>query len=141
MVKHTKFHNRNPGPQSKISDPRHPRASACIRVLFPFHPRAFQVTTPQAAMEAVPLEHNAGGLCHRRGVQTPIRFTADHSYSYPCGQTGTISRILKRLHVHGLIKKVGTTYKYYLTRFGREVIAMALKLKEMVVIPQFAGTG
>ena len=49
-----------------------------------------------------------------------------------------ISRILERLRVHGLIKKVGKTYKYYLTKFGREVIAMALKLKEMVVIPQLA---
>ncbi|MCP4407062.1 MAG: MarR family transcriptional regulator [Gammaproteobacteria bacterium] len=52
-----------------------------------------------------------------------------------------ISRILKRLRVHGLIKKVGKTYKYYLTSFGREVIAMALKLKEMVVIPQLAAGG
>lgn len=52
-----------------------------------------------------------------------------------------ISRILKRLRVHGLIKKVGKTYKYYLTRFGREVIAMALKLKEFIVVPQLAGGG
>ena len=28
----------------------------------------------------------------------------------------------KRLRVHGLIKKVGHTYKYYLTRFGKAVI-------------------
>lgn len=56
----------------------------------------------------------------------------------PGKSSGQVSRILKRLRVHGLIKKVGRTYKYYLTNFGREVIAMALKLKEMVVIPLFA---
>jgi len=52
--------------------------------------------------------------------------------------SGQISRILKRLHVHGLIKKVGHTYKYYLTKFGQRVIALGLKLKELVVIPGLA---
>ena len=56
----------------------------------------------------------------------------------PGKSKGQISRILQRLRVHRLIKKVGKTYKYYLTSFGREVIAMALKFKEMVVIPQLA---
>ena len=32
--------------------------------------------------------------------------------------SGQISRTLKRLHIHGLIKKIGHTYKYYLTKFG-----------------------
>lgn len=49
-----------------------------------------------------------------------------------------ISRVLKRLHTHGLIKKVARTYKYYLTRLGSQVITMALKLKEMVIIPELA---
>lgn len=52
--------------------------------------------------------------------------------------TGQISRILKRLHVHGLIKKVAHTYKYYLSKFGQQVITMGLKLKEMVIIPDLA---
>ena len=52
--------------------------------------------------------------------------------------TGQISRILKRLHVHGLIKKVAHTYKYYLSKFGQQVITMGLKLKEMVIIPNLA---
>jgi hypothetical protein len=34
---------------------------------------------------------------------------------------GQISRLLKRLRVHGLIKKIGRHYKYYLTNLGREV--------------------
>jgi hypothetical protein len=50
-----------------------------------------------------------------------------------------VSRLLKRLHVHGLIRKVGRTYKYYLTKFGQEVVLTALKLRELVVIPALAG--
>ena len=49
-----------------------------------------------------------------------------------------VSRLLKRLRLHGLIKKVGRTYKYYLTQFGKDVVATGLKLKELVVIPQLA---
>jgi hypothetical protein len=48
-----------------------------------------------------------------------------------------VSRLLKRLGVHGLVKKVGRTYKY-LTEFGKEVIATGLKLRELVIIPQLA---
>jgi hypothetical protein len=36
-----------------------------------------------------------------------------------------ISRLLKRLRLHGLIKKVGRTYKYYLTRFGKQSLPPA----------------
>jgi hypothetical protein len=50
-----------------------------------------------------------------------------------------LSRLLKRLHVHGLIKKVGHTYKYYLTHAGQQVVVTALKLRELVVIPALAG--
>ena len=56
------------------------------------------------------------------------------------GKTGPqISRLLKRLRLHGLIRKVGNTYKYYLTRSGRKVLLTALKLREFVVIPSLAG--
>ena len=56
----------------------------------------------------------------------------------PNKNSGQITRLLKRLRVHGLIKRVGRTYKYYLTEFGRQVVVMALKLREMVVIPELA---
>ena len=51
---------------------------------------------------------------------------------------GQISRLLKRLRVHGLLRKVGRRYKYYLTEFGREVATMTLKLRELYVIPALA---
>jgi hypothetical protein len=51
-----------------------------------------------------------------------------------------VSRLLKRLRLHGVIRKIGKTYKYYLTAMGRRVILAALKLRELVVIPSLAGT-
>lgn len=49
-----------------------------------------------------------------------------------------IAHLLKRLRTHGLIKKVGRTYKYYVTKLGRVVAATVLKLREFVVIPSLA---
>jgi hypothetical protein len=49
-----------------------------------------------------------------------------------------VSRLLKRLRLHGLVKKVGKTYKYYLTELGRHVAVAGLTLKTMFLIPEFA---
>ena len=49
--------------------------------------------------------------------------------------TGKISRLIKRLNVFGLIKKAGNTYKYYMTKLGKELIITAEKLKETILIP------
>jgi len=49
--------------------------------------------------------------------------------------SGQISRLMKRLRLHGLIKKVGHTYKYYLTALGKQVTALGSKLKELYIIP------
>ena len=48
---------------------------------------------------------------------------------------GQMSRILKRLRLHGLIKKVGKTYKYYSTAFGKMVISAGLSFKNMILVP------
>jgi len=54
------------------------------------------------------------------------------------GFTGSkISRLIKRLRVHGLIKKAANSYKYYLTKIGKETIIMAQKIKELVLIPAY----
>ncbi len=78
----------------------------------------------------VPIDHPRRVLS---GLQNKSlrRFLPDKS-------SGQISRLLKRLRVHGLIKKVGHTYKYYVTSFGKDVIATGLKLRELVIIPQLA---
>jgi hypothetical protein len=46
-----------------------------------------------------------------------------------------ISNILRRLRLHGLIKKIGKTYKYYLTNLGKQVIVAGLSFKNMALIP------
>lgn len=58
---------------------------------------------------------------------------------YLAGKSSSqVSRLFKRLRIHGLIKKIAHTYKYYLTKFGQEVMLTALKLRELVVIPTLA---
>jgi hypothetical protein len=49
-----------------------------------------------------------------------------------------ISGLLKRLRCHGLIKKIGHCYKYYLTALGRRVAATAVRLREMTIIPSLS---
>jgi hypothetical protein len=49
-----------------------------------------------------------------------------------------VSRMFKRLRMHGLIKKVRSTYKYYLTHLGQKVANTALKLRSMFIIPSLA---
>lgn len=60
---------------------------------------------------------------------------ADIRKLIPLLNPGQVSRLFKRLKVHGLIKKVGKTYKYYITKLGKEVVLTAQKLKETVLIP------
>jgi len=56
----------------------------------------------------------------------------------PQKTSGQISRLLRRLRFHGLIKKAGRTCRYYLTHFGKHVITTGLKLQNLVLIPQLA---
>jgi len=53
----------------------------------------------------------------------------------PEKNTGQISRLIKRLRAHGLIKKVSNSYKYYPAKYGLEVIITGLKLKNFHIIP------
>ena len=46
-----------------------------------------------------------------------------------------ITRILKRLRLHGIIKKIGKSYKYYVTTFGKMVVATCMKIQNLVMIP------
>jgi hypothetical protein len=49
-----------------------------------------------------------------------------------------LSRTLKRLRCHGLIKKVAANYKYHLTQRGRAAAAAALQLRTFFVTPTLA---
>ena len=70
-------------------------------------------------------EHHISGLTNR-ALQ---RVLADKN-------AGQIGRILKRLRLHGLIRRIGGTYKYYVTRLGQKLLIAALKLKEHLIISE-----
>ncbi|MFH1087708.1 MAG: MarR family transcriptional regulator [Chloroflexota bacterium] len=71
-----------------------------------------------------------------RGEFTISGFQAGNLRSLiPNVSSGQLSRMLKRLRTHGLIKKIGRRYKYYLTTLGRTVATAGLKLRELVIIP------
>jgi hypothetical protein len=63
---------------------------------------------------------------------------AKHLVQYSSDQ---LSKLLKRLRVHGIIKKIGKSYKYYLTSFGKEIITCLKKVINMVMIPQLLNNG
>ena len=72
-------------------------------------------------------EHHVQGFRHA-DLQRPL---PDRSPSH-------ISRLIKRLRVHGLIKRVGRTYKYYVTEIGRRVVIAGMKLKDLFLVPALA---
>ena len=51
---------------------------------------------------------------------------------------GRSSYLLKRLHTHGLSKKIAHRYKYYLTKLGRRVLTTSLILREYFALPTLA---
>lgn len=59
--------------------------------------------------------------------------------SIPDLSPASVSRILKRLLLHGLIKKVARSRKYYLTKLGKAVITAGLKTRSLFIIPNLAG--
>ena len=66
--------------------------------------------------------------CRNKDLQKALPGTTSSKASY----------FFKRLRTHGLLKRVGRTYKYYLTAFGRHVAVAGLKVKELFVIPSLA---
>lgn len=71
-----------------------------------------------------------------RGEFNIYGFRAKQLRKFLDKSSSQVSRILKRLHMHGLIKKIKKTYKYYLTSLGKETILAGEKLINLVLIPQ-----
>jgi hypothetical protein len=69
-------------------------------------------------------EYALGGLTHRRLRQV-----------LPQWKRSQVGRLLRRLRLHGLLRKVGRTYTYYLTCFAQRVLKTVLHLRELVVLP------
>lgn len=83
----------------------------------------------QGVLAVLAGEHHISGLTSRRLQRLLPQWTRSQ-----------IGRLLRRLRLHGLIKKVGKTYKYYVTSFGQRLLVAALKLKEHLLLPTLAGT-
>jgi hypothetical protein len=52
--------------------------------------------------------------------------------------TGRMSRLLRLLRAHGLVRKVTSTFYYRITKLGHQVMATALKLREIQPLAQAA---
>jgi hypothetical protein len=84
----------------------------------------FLTTDIQGILAVLAGEHQTSGVTSRR-LQRVL----------PTWTRSQIARLLRRLRLHGLIKKVGNTYKYYATRFGQRLLLAGLKLKEHLLLP------
>jgi len=51
----------------------------------------------------------------------------------PQYNSGQISRTLRRLRTHGLLKKVNRCYKNYLTALGKQVTALGLSSRSLEI--------
>jgi len=94
--------------------------------------RGFNLLAPddQQLFQAIARgEHHISGFTNRS-----LRTTLTHH------TPSQVSRLLKRLRTHGLIKKIGRTYKYYLTKLGQLAIVAATKLRETLVVPALTQT-
>ncbi|MCD8011693.1 MAG: hypothetical protein LUG99_00675 [Lachnospiraceae bacterium] len=49
-----------------------------------------------------------------------------------------MSRIFKRIRLHGIIEHQKGTYKYLPTNVGKEVIAAGLSIRNLVLVPSLA---
>ena len=72
-----------------------------------------------------------------RGEFTINGFRNKHLRNFFDFSSGKVSWLLRRLLVHGLIKKAHRSYKYYLTALGKEAIAAAQLVKEVILVPAF----
>ena len=70
-------------------------------------------------------EFNINGF-RNKNIQKLLKFSS-----------AKISRLIKRLRVYGLVKKASDSYKYYITKLGKETIIMSQKIKELVLVPAF----
>ena len=63
---------------------------------------------------------------------------ADLAQRLPMFSPSQLSRQLRRLRGLGLLKRLGGTYRYYLTRCGRAAIAACCRLTQFVIVPALA---
>jgi hypothetical protein len=74
-----------------------------------------------------------------RGEHALLGVTARRLRAWlPEWSAGRVTRLLKRLRLHGLLRKVGGTYTYHLTALAHRVVNAALYFKNQIVVPYVA---
>jgi hypothetical protein len=56
----------------------------------------------------------------------------------PLWTSSQVSRAIRRLRELGLLRKIGGTFKYYITKLGQKVITAAMHVRENTIIPSMA---
>jgi hypothetical protein len=79
------------------------------------------------ALTIVRGEHLISGVTARKLRQHLPRWTS-----------AQVSRAIRRLRKLGLLRKIGGTFKYYLTQLGQKVITAAMRVREITIIPAMA---
>src|SRR6266436_3683245 len=109
---------------AKLGRPEHDQRGRSYRGFNPFLEEDTQ------ALETVLRgEYALGGLTARRL----------HSV-FTDWSRGRVGRLLKRLRLHGLLRKIARTHTYYLTPLAQRVLAAILHLKEYVFVQHLAAT-
>lgn len=71
-----------------------------------------------------------------RGEYMALGMQGKNVRQYLPGVTASaMTRIFKRLRLHGLIEKIPGSYKYLITTLGKEVITAGLTVKNLILVP------
>ncbi len=105
-------------------------------VAFFQHHRTVEHRNGTREFTLAPVRKSIHSLPVLRGEFAISGFRARQLRDHLPGLSGAqLSRLLKRLRLHMLLKKIGKRYKHYLTTLGRTVATAALKMRELVIIP------
>jgi len=85
-----------------------------------------------------PIEHNLLRALQRPAFNIAGIRRADLKPLLTELSPAALSRHIKRMRNLGLVKRIGGTYRYYLTRIGRAAIAACCHITESVLIPALA---
>lgn len=50
-----------------------------------------------------------------------------------------VSRLIRRLRLHSILRKAPRAYRYYLTRLGQRIVSAALRIRHEILVPELAG--
>ncbi len=105
----------------RLSEPKHEGEHT-------FKGMNFFATVEQSLLRALQRpQFNIHGLCR-----------ADLMPHLPDLSPSRLTRQIRRLRVLGLLKRVTGTYRYYLTRLGRQAIAACCSITQFILIPALA---